>query len=171
MCVVSALWLKPLKIPFKDIERIYLLQVLREFSVVLLSNLSQADSSMARAIALQGACIPLLITFVEQAEQSALQVANSQGINALRENPELMGTTLDMVRRAAGTLRCLAKVPSNRTLFLQHQQRLLALVMSQILDQGVASIIADVLYEGSRKEEGEEGAAADKPSSQEDATT
>ncbi|GBL86130.1 Trithorax group protein osa [Araneus ventricosus] len=125
-------------------------QVLREFSVVLLSNLSQADSSMARAIALQGTCIPLLITFVEQAEQSALQVANSQGINALRENPELMGTTLDMVRRAAGTLRCLAKVPSNRTLFLQHQQRLLALVMSQILDQGVASIIADVLFECSR---------------------
>ncbi|GIY39058.1 trithorax group protein osa [Caerostris darwini] len=125
-------------------------QVLREFSVVLLSYLSQADSSMARAIALQGTCIPLLITFVEQAEQSALQVANSQGINALRENPELMGTTLDMVRRAAGTLRCLAKVPSNRTLFLQHQQRLLALVMSQILDQGVASIIADVLFEVSR---------------------
>lgn len=125
-------------------------QVLREFSVVLLSNLSQADSSMARAIALQGTCIPLLITFVEQAEQSALQVANSQGINALRENPELMGTTLDMVRRAAGTLRCLARVPSNRTLFLQHQQRLLALVMSQILDQGVASIIADVLFECSQ---------------------
>lgn len=125
-------------------------QVLREFSVVLLSNLSQADSSMARAIALQGTCIPLLITFVEQAEQSALQVANNQGINALRENPELMGTTLDMVRRAAGTLRCLARVPSNRTLFLQHQQRLLALVMSQILDQGVASIIADVLFECSQ---------------------
>ncbi|XP_054717325.1 trithorax group protein osa-like [Uloborus diversus] len=127
-------------------------QVLREFSVVLLSNLSQADSSMARAIALQGTCIPLLITFVEQAEQSALQVANSQGINALRENPELMGTTLDMVRRAAGTLRCLARVPSNRTLFLQHQQRLLALVMSQILDQGVASIIADVLFECSQED-------------------
>ncbi|XP_035216082.1 trithorax group protein osa-like [Stegodyphus dumicola] len=126
-------------------------QVLREFSVVLLSNLSQADSSMARAIALQGTCIPLLITFVEQAEQSALQVANAQGINALRENPELMGTTLDMVRRAAGTLRCLARVPSNRTLFLQHQQRLLALVMSQILDQGVASIIADVLFECSQE--------------------
>lgn len=146
--------------PWERIDRFFALlskwlsrnedQVLREFSVVLLSNLSQADSSMARAIALQGTCIPLLITFVEQAEQSALQVANSQGINALRENPELMGTTLDMVRRAAGTLRCLARVPTNRTLFLQHQQRLLALVMSQILDQGVASIIADVLFECSQ---------------------
>lgn len=148
--------------PWERIDRFFALlskwlsrnedQVLREFSVVLLSNLSQADSSMARAIALQGTCIPLLITFVEQAEQSALQVANSQGINALRENPELMGTTLDMVRRAAGTLRCLARVPSNRTLYLQHQQRLLALVMSQILDQGVASIIADVLFECSQED-------------------
>ncbi|CAG2160897.1 unnamed protein product [Oppiella nova] len=122
-------------------------QTIREFSVVLLSNLSSADSSSARAIALTGCAIPLLISFVEQAEQSALQVANAQGINALRENPELMGTTLDMVRRSASTLRCLSRVPDNRQLFLQFQQRLLALVMSQILDQGVAGIIADVIYE------------------------
>lgn len=122
-------------------------QTVREFSVVLLSNLSSADSSSARAIALTGCAIPLLISFVEQAEQSALQVANSQGINALRENPELMGTTLDMVRRSASTLRCLSRVPDNRQLFLQFQQRLLALVMSQILDQGVAGIVADVIYE------------------------
>ena len=122
-------------------------QTIREFSVVLLSNLSSADSSSARAIAQTGCAIPLLISFVEQAEQSALQVANAQGINALRENPELMGTTLDMVRRSASTLRCLSRVPENRQLFLQFQQRLLALVMSQILDQGVAGIIADVIYE------------------------
>ncbi|CAG2100121.1 unnamed protein product [Medioppia subpectinata] len=122
-------------------------QTIREFSVVLLSNLSSADSSSARAIALTGCAIPLLISFVEQAEQSALQVANSQGINALRENPELMGTTLDMVRRSASTLRCISRVPDNRQLFVQFQQRLLALVMSQILDQGVAGIIADVIYE------------------------
>ena len=128
-------------------------QTIREFSVVLLSNLSAADSSSARAIALTGCAIPLLISFVEQAEQSALQVANSQGINALRENPELMGTTLDMVRRSASTLRCLSRVPDNRQLFLQYQQRLLALVMSQILDQGVAGIIADVIYECSLAQE------------------
>ncbi|XP_022239440.1 trithorax group protein osa-like isoform X3 [Limulus polyphemus] len=124
--------------------------VLREFSVVLLSSFAQADSSIARAIALQDFCISNLFTFVEQAEQSALQVANRQGINALRENPELMGTTLEKVRRAASTLRCLSRVPENKGLFKQHQQRLLNLVMSQILDQGVASIIADVLYECSQ---------------------
>ncbi|XP_076372800.1 trithorax group protein osa-like isoform X1 [Tachypleus tridentatus] len=122
-------------------------QILREFSVVLLSNFAQADTSIARAIANQEMCVSHLITFVEQAEQSALQVANIQGINALRKNPELMGTTLDMVRRAASTLRCLSQVPENQPFFLKHQPRLLSLVMSQILDQGVASIVADILYQ------------------------
>lgn len=124
--------------------------MLREFAVVLLSNVAPAGSGAARAVALQGACLGHLLAFVEQAEQSALQVANSQGVAALRDNPELMGTTLDMVRRAAATLRCLAKVPDNRPLFLALQPRLLALVMSQILDQGVAAILADVLFECSQ---------------------
>uniref|UniRef100_T1JY34 ARID domain-containing protein n=1 Tax=Tetranychus urticae TaxID=32264 RepID=T1JY34_TETUR len=122
-------------------------QTLREFALVLLANFAAADTSIARAIALTGYAIPQLISFIEQSEQSALQVANSQGINALRDNPELMGTTLDMVRRAAICLRHFARIPENRPLLLVHQQRLLSLVFSQILDQGVASIIADVIYE------------------------
>lgn len=122
-------------------------QVLREFSVVLISNMVTAETYVARAVAVAGNCVSHLISFVEQAEQSALQVANNQGINALRDNPELMGTTLDMVRRAAGTLKFLARVPDNRPLFVQQQQRLLALVMSQILDQGVAANVADVLFQ------------------------
>lgn len=125
-------------------------QVLREFAVVLLSNLAPSGSGAARAVAMQNQCPAHLLAFVEQAEQSALQVANSQGVAALRENPELMGTTLDMVRRAAATLRCLARVPDNRSLFVPLQSRLLALVMSQILDQGVAALLADVLYECSQ---------------------
>ena len=76
-----------------------------------------------------------------------MSVAQNHGVNALRENPEMMGTTLDMVRRAALCLRCLARIPDNRPLFMVHQQRLLNLVMSQILDQGVAGIMADVIYE------------------------
>lgn len=126
-------------------------QVLRELALVLLSNVAPAGSGAARAVALQGPCLAHLLAFVEQAEQSALQVANAQGVAALRDNPELMGTTLDMVRRAAATLRCLARVPDNRPLFLQLQPRLLALVMSQILDQGVAAILADVLFECSQQ--------------------
>src|SRR5579872_2222752 len=58
-----------------------------------------------------------------------------------------MGTNFDIFRKFESKLRYLFLVPDNRHLFFQYQQRLLALVMSQILDQGVAGIIADVIYE------------------------
>ncbi|PSN43617.1 hypothetical protein C0J52_16379 [Blattella germanica] len=125
-------------------------QVLREFAVNLLHYLAAADSGMARTVALQSPCVSLLVAFIEQAEASALGVANQHGIGALRENPDSMGTSLDMLRRAAGTLLHLARHPDNRPLFLQQEQRLLALVMSQILDQQVASIISRVLFQCSR---------------------
>lgn len=125
-------------------------QVLREFGVNLLHFLSAADSGVARTIALQTPSVALLVAFIEQAESSALGVANQHGLAALRENPESMGTSLDMLRRAAGTLLNLARHPDNRTLLLQHESRLLALVMSQILDQQVAAIVARVLFQCSR---------------------
>lgn len=125
-------------------------QVLREFSVNLLHYLAGADSIMARIIARQSPCVSYLVAFIEQAEQTALGVANQHGINFLRENPDSMGTSLDMLRRAAGTLLHLAKHPDNRPLFMQQEQRLLGLVMSHILDQQVALIISRVLYQTSR---------------------
>lgn len=125
-------------------------QVLREFSVNLLHYLAAADSAMARIVAMQNPCVSLLVAFIEQAEQSALGVANQHGIGALRENPDSMGTSLDMLRRAAGTLLYLAKHPDNRPLFMQQEQRLLQLVMSQILDQQVAFVISRVLFHISR---------------------
>lgn len=125
-------------------------QVLREFSVNLLHYLAAADSAMARTVAMQSPCISYLVAFIEQAEQTALGVANQHGINYLRENPDSMGTSLDMLRRTAGTLLHLARHPDNRPLFLQQEQRLLGLVMSHILDQQVALIISRVLFQISR---------------------
>lgn len=125
-------------------------QVLREFSVNLLHYLAAADSSMARTVAMQSPCISYLVAFIEQAEQTALGVANQHGINYLRDNPDSMGTSLDMLRRTAGTLLHLARHPDNRPLFLQQEQRLLGLVMSHILDQQVALIISRVLFQVSR---------------------
>ena len=52
-----------------------------------------------------------------------------------------------MVRRAAICLLQFAKIPENRHLLFVYQQRLLALVFSNILDQGVGAIVADVIYE------------------------
>ncbi|XP_045197043.2 trithorax group protein osa-like isoform X5 [Mercenaria mercenaria] len=125
-------------------------QVTVEFSVVLLSELVKGGSSAARGVALQHPSISLLIDFVETAEQKAVQVANMHTVQMLRDNPEMMGTSLDMLRRAATVLLHLAKVPENRKLFVHHQSRILALVMSQILDHNVASILSDVLFQCSQ---------------------
>lgn len=122
-------------------------QVTMEFAIVLLSELVQGDSSAARGIAMQHPSISLLLDFLETAEQKAMQVANLHGIGILRDNPEMMGTSLDMLRRAANILYHMSCVPDNRTLFQHHQQRILSLVMSQILDQMVAQILADVLFQ------------------------
>jgi len=135
-------------------------QVLREFAINLLFYFSQADSGVARTIALQDTTVSLLIGFIEQAESNALIVAQQEqaesnalivaqqhGVNALRDNPDSMGTSLDMLRRAANTLNHLARHEDNRPLLVRQEQRLLNLVMSQILDQGVASIISQVLFQ------------------------
>lgn len=122
-------------------------QVLREFAINLLFYFSAADSGVARTIALQDTTVSLLIGFIEQAESNALIVAQQHGVNALRDNPDSMGTSLDMLRRAANTLNHLARHEDNKALFVRQEQRLLNLVMSQILDQGVASIISQVLFQ------------------------
>ena len=88
----------------------------------------------------------IVLGFVEQAEQNALVIAQKHGVNALRDNPDSMGTSLDMMRRAASTLSNLSRHQDNIGLFMRHEQRLLDLVMSQILDQGVASILSHVLF-------------------------
>jgi len=142
--------------PYSRIEKLALLlakklyryeeQVLREFSINLLYYLSGADSGVARTIALSDTTVGLLLGFIEQAEGNAMMVAQRSGVNTLRDNPESMGTSLDMLRRAASTLGNLSKHPDNIPLFVRQEQRLLGLVMSQILDQGVASILSHVLY-------------------------
>ncbi|CAL4091575.1 unnamed protein product, partial [Meganyctiphanes norvegica] len=121
-------------------------QVLREFSINLLHYFSAADSGVARVIAMQNGCVSLLVSFIEEAESAAMNVANIQGVSALKENPELMGTSLDMVRRAANTLVHLSRVPANSRILSACENRLLTLVMSQILDTYVASQLSQVLF-------------------------
>lgn len=120
-------------------------QVTREFSVVLLSFLVQGDSSAARAIALQHPAISLLLDFIESAEQNALKFVNLHGVHALKDNPDMIGTTPDMLRKAAKTLHHLSKVAENRSLFIPKQERILNLVMSQVLDKKVVTSLSSVL--------------------------
>ena len=121
-------------------------QVLREFSINLLYYLSAADTGVSRTIALSETTVSLLLSFIEQAEQNAMVIAQQHGVNALRDNPDSMGTSLDMLRRAANTLTNLSRHKDNIPLLARQEQRLLSLVMSQILDQGVASILSHVLF-------------------------
>ena len=121
-------------------------QVLREFSINLLYYLSAADTGVSRTIALSDTTVSLLLSFIEQAEQNAMVIAQQHGVNALRDNPDSMGTSLDMLRRAANTLTNLSRHKDNIPLLARQEQRLLSLVMSQILDQGVASILSHVLF-------------------------
>jgi len=125
-------------------------QVMREFAINLLFYFSGADSGVARTIALQDTTVSLLIGFIEQAENNAMVVAQQHGVNALRDNPDSMGTSLDMLRRAANTLNNLSRHADNRPIFRRQEQRLLNLVMSQILDQGVAGIVSQVIFQISR---------------------
>merc|ERR1711963_920289 len=128
--------------PYRRIEKLTLLlarklyryedQVLREFSINMLYYLSAADTGVARTIAVADQTVGLLLGFIEQAEQNALVVAQQHGVNALRDNPDSMGTSLDMLRRAASTLGNLSRHPDNIGLFMRHEQRLLDMVMSQI---------------------------------------
>lgn len=123
----------------------------REFSIVIISCLAQADPVAARGLALQSSCISQLIAVLESAESAAFSIAQQRGVAALRENPEAMGTSLDMIRRTSATLVEMALVEENQPILLKQQDRLLGLVMSQILDQHVAKMISDVLYECTKK--------------------
>ncbi|KAI8437505.1 hypothetical protein MSG28_011819 [Choristoneura fumiferana] len=127
--------------------------VVREFAVNLLHYLAGAGGAAAREVALHAPAVAQLVAFIERAEQTALGVANQHGVAALRDNPDAMGTSLDMLRRAAATLLRLAEHAENRPLIRRHERRLLSLVMSQILDQKVAHELADVLYHCSQPHE------------------
>lgn len=73
-----------------------------------------------------------------------LKVVQQHGMQALRDNPELMGTSVGMLRRAAGVLQQLSKVAACRPKFAKHQQRLLQFTMSQLMDS--RSVFLDIFF-------------------------
>ncbi|CAI4225260.1 unnamed protein product [Auanema sp. JU1783] len=119
----------------------------REFAIVILNALCNASEAICFVTAHQTQVISHLIGFIEHADQTMHQVMQNHGIAALRENPELMGTSVGMLRRAATILRNLIKVPEAYKYYLKHQQKLLQFTMSQLMDSRVAGMFADILYE------------------------
>lgn len=120
-------------------------QVTRELALGLMSRLVKVDTSAARALALERSAISFLLEFIEGAEHQARLVATTQGIEILQDFPETIGTSVDMLCRAADVLLCLAQIPANSGILARFHHRLLQLVMSQILDCKVTAILAQVL--------------------------
>ena len=117
----------------------------RQFALVLLSNLAQGGEAASRMIGQQKMVIPLLVECLETSEAA---VISSRGKLLGGYNPDDPNSlSIAMLRRAAITLHCLAKVPINRVSFLPHRDRLLHVAMSEFLDPSVTSVLSDVLFE------------------------
>ena len=142
--------------PFNRLDKLYahLVQLLshkhqpvvRQFALVLLSNLAQGDETASHQIGQQECILSLLLESIEDAEHAVLANRTKHpSAVANVEDPNVLSVA--MLRRAAITLHCLAKVPQNRPQFLMFQDRLLYLSCSEYLEQSVASIMMDVMYE------------------------
>lgn len=68
-------------------------------------------------------------------------------MQTLRDNPEVIGTSVGMLRRAAGALLAMTKIPACHVRFYRHQLRLLNFTMSHLMDSRVGATIAEALYE------------------------
>lgn len=119
--------------------------VVRQFALVLLSNLAQGNETASRLLAQQKMVVPLLVECIESSEQTS---CNSRGQLIGGYNPEDPNSlSVAMLRRAATTLHCLAKVPLNRTAFLPYRDRTLYLATSQYVEPSVSSILMDMIFE------------------------
>jgi len=124
--------------------------VTRELALVLLSNLAQGENSFV-GFGDSKACISMLLEFIEDAATSMSAYSSGSGLaQAGFHSENFCGTSVDMLRRAASTLVCLARIRSNRALFLPFQQRVLRLAIMQILDNMVTGQLAEILFYLSR---------------------
>ncbi|KAG5448898.1 hypothetical protein CSKR_109601 [Clonorchis sinensis] len=98
-----------------------------------------------------------LLAFIEAAEATTRRVIDQFGVQALQERPELMGTSLEMVRRAGALLDRLATDSTGRSRFTPNLElRLLDLVTSRVLDATVAHLLCGALHRLSPKRQLEE---------------
>lgn len=120
--------------------------VVRQFALVLLSNLAQGHECCSRLIAQQKMVISLLLECLEMAEHMACMVGQGSFDSGYgKDDPSSLSVA--MLRRAATTLHCISRVPANRTAFLPYRDRILYLATSQYVEPSVSSILMDMMYE------------------------
>ena len=118
-------------------------EVTREFALVLLSSLTQADEGIASSCSEKN-LITVLVGFLEDAKERVEAMA-AHGIHPGLFHPDDMRVSMGMLRRAAGLLACIAK-RTNSAHLIPYQERILALSMSRLLDIEVHSYLSNVLY-------------------------
>nr|VZI03333.1 unnamed protein product [Spirometra erinaceieuropaei] len=114
-------------------------------------QLQQAAASKSFGLTLLARAKPCplagLTAFIEAAEAKTRRAIDQYGVQALQEQPELMGTTLEMVRRAGRLLERLAANPVGRARFTPELElRLLGLATSRVLDAEVAKLLSGALF-------------------------
>lgn len=124
----------------------------REYAIVILNAMCAASEPVCYVTAAETPAIRHLVAFLEYGDSNMHQVVQLQGMQALRDNPELMGTSVGMLRRAASIMQHLSKVPACRRYFIKHQLRLLQFTMSQLMDSRVGATVADILFEVAKGE-------------------
>ncbi|VBB29851.1 unnamed protein product [Acanthocheilonema viteae] len=143
----------------------------REFAIVILCALCTISEPTCYVVAAESPAVHYLVAFLEMGDANMHQIAQQHGIQALRDNPEMMGTSVPMLRRAASILQQLCKVPACRQHLTRHQQRLLQFTMSHLMDSRVGQTITNVLYamqyfSDKERESIEKGAESDEESCQ-----
>ncbi|KAJ6222253.1 hypothetical protein RDWZM_000798 [Blomia tropicalis] len=118
-------------------------QVLRELSLVILTNFACADILSARIILHMDYSICNLLTFIEQYEFSK----RTQMYNRYNTHTEPF-TISYMLKNAALTLRTLAAECERKDLQMikKHEERIVDLTMSILLEPEVSLILADLIY-------------------------
>uniref|UniRef100_A0A183E2M0 BAF250_C domain-containing protein n=1 Tax=Gongylonema pulchrum TaxID=637853 RepID=A0A183E2M0_9BILA len=84
----------------------------REFAIVILHALCSASDQVCYVVAAESPAIDNLVAFLEMGDANMHQIAQQHGIQALRENPEVMGTSVPMLRRSASILQQLCRMDS-----------------------------------------------------------
>ncbi|KAI6207568.1 hypothetical protein M3Y96_00022800 [Aphelenchoides besseyi] len=119
----------------------------REFAIVILNAISAASEPVCLVAAQETSVIHSLISFLEIAEQNMATIASTDGLDALRDNPERIGTSIPMLRRVAQILVNFVHHELCREPFKVHENKLLSLAVSHVMDSQVANKLTNVLYE------------------------
>ncbi|GMT30222.1 hypothetical protein PFISCL1PPCAC_21519, partial [Pristionchus fissidentatus] len=119
----------------------------REFAIVILNAMCMGSEPVCWTTAVDTAAIPHLLNFIEISDHNMHSVMQSHGMSALRDNPEMMGTSVGMLRRAASIIKMLTKVTDAYKTYSKYQSKLIQFTMSQLMDSRVAGMIAESLYE------------------------